>query len=266
MRKKKDLPAMTFEGYNNVFIEALFNPTVDMAAEVMNVPASTIVEWLAQEHYPIVGGDRLSDKAIDFLASKYVSRLHTYFDNCMSSWDSMDSDERDLFNQFRIRFGHSFYFWVNKWKDIDRKSLIRYFKSELAKKADEAFCAEFSVTGTFSSLVFVDSPEHSDIWYLLSEPVRLSGVLTAISHSNYYGIRIKTELPLAPDYRDILLEILQENRFHIFTGDADSDGSFDAILNRDSLKQPQIAIAPVFGYSRHKNAFHDEEVPSHSCS
>ena len=262
---KKSMSTGTLEGYNCVLIEAIFNPTVDMAAEIMNVPASTIVEWLSQEHYPIVGGDRLSNKAIDFLASKYVSRLHTYFDNCMSSWDSMDLHERDLFDQFRIQFGHTFPFWVNKWKDIDKKSLIRYFRSELAKKADEAFCAEFNVAGSYSSLIFVDSPVLSDRCYPIFEPVRISGLLTALSHSIFYGIRIKTELPSAPDYRNILLEILQENRFHIFTGDADSDGSFDAFLNRDSLKQPQIAITPVFGYSRHKNALLHEKVPINSC-
>lgn len=266
MRKKENLSTGIFEGYNRALIEAIFNPTVDIAAEIMNVPTSTIVEWLTQEHYSLVGGNRLSDKAIDFLAAKYVSRLHRYFDKCMASWDSMDSKERDLFNQFRVRFGHTFPFWVNKWKDIDKKSLIRFFKSELAKKAEVAFCAEFSVTGSNSSLVFVDSPVQSDIWYPLFESARVSGLLTAISHSYYYGIRIKTALPSAPDYRNITLEILQENRFHIFTGDADSDGSIDAVLNQESLKQPQIAIAPVWDYSRHKNALLHEKVPINSCS
>lgn len=264
MRKKEIIHVDLLEGFSDKEdIIAMFNPTVEMASELMNVPEATIQTWLTQEHYPVVGDGHLTNEAIDFLATEYVSHLHTYFDTCILSWDIMDKDERRLFDKFRRRFSNPFFSLVTEWKDIDTQSIARVFVAELFFKAFKAFSLEFDhyLSDHFTRIKSI----LSDL-----EPIEMENVselISVISHSCYYGtrVKVKTKLPTAPDYRNILLEILQENRFHIFSGETEFHGLFEAILNYHHLKQPQIAIAPVFGYPRHKNTVSHEKDKAYRC-
>lgn len=247
----------------------LFRPTIEMAAELMNVSASVVEEWLSRVCFSMDAQGRLSEIGIDFLAKKYINNLHKYFDNAMLSWDNMESEERDLFVQFKAKYGKIFRFHVEKWKDIDVNRIEKDFRKELDDKAFDALYYE---------LGFIDTRKYQTISaqeiyalrdsldaFTRSERVPL---LYLLSHSLYYATRINTRIPIRPECRDIILEILQENRFHIFSGESDSNVLIDAFLS-SKVKQPQLAIASVFGYTRHKNNRFNEthyQNQTYSCS
>lgn len=238
----------------------LFRPTVGMAAELMNVSVNVVEEWLSRVSFSLDTQGRLSDTGVDFLADKYVDYLHKYFDNCMSSLDDMDGEEWDLFIQFKARYGKIYRSHIEKWKDIDVKRIEKDFRKELNNKAFDAFYQEigfideikFQAIPTQEIYVLRDSLDA----FTRSEKAEL---LYKLSHSFYYVTRINTRIPIRPDCRDIILEILQENRFHIFSGESDSNVPIDALLSF-KVKQPQLAIACVFGYTRHKNKKTHENI------
>lgn len=238
--------------------ETLFNPTIEMAAELINAPVCIVEEWLVQGSFSITDGI-LSSKAIDFLAKKYVTRLHRYFDNCIQNWKSLDADEQKLFNEFRFKYSKLFVIRATKWNDIDHRCIERDFKNELNNKAREAFFEGFdnpNFPGVFEVLKSNDVYSVSDI-----ECCRVKSdakLLYCISHSFYYISKRKTAIPARPGFRNMVLEILIENRFHIFSGESDSNVLIDVCLST-YVKQPLLAIADVFGYTRHKNTTsHDQ--------
>ena len=81
-KRKRNTIAVQFEPLNSSWLDTLFSPTIEMASELMNVPVNVVEEWLTQEHLATDVDGKLSEAAIDFLADKYASRLHRYFDNC----------------------------------------------------------------------------------------------------------------------------------------------------------------------------------------
>lgn len=225
MNKRKHNHETLIEAVDLTFLRYSFNPTIGMVAELMGVSTDVIEEWLEQEHITLVYEDRLTDEAIEFLAHKYVARLHRYFINCEESWPVLDDVERDLFNQFKRKYGRTLHFWVKEWKDIDQVFIIKDFKNALEKKAQETFFPDFCFLETPSINGSADF-DFQNLDYCFSQ-VKLtenSILLSAISHSLYYGARLKTKLPAPPICRKISLEIIQENRFHIFTEDSDNKG------------------------------------------
>lgn len=238
---------------------SLFSPTTEMAAELMNVPVSVVEEWLEQELLIVNGDNSLSETAIDFLAAKYVSRTHRYFDNCVASWDTLDPKERTLFSQFKRKYGKFFRFRIDEWKDIDAKRIAADFKAELEEMGLNDFLDGF---GSFPfRAVAISEPNRIDADLILSlslERSQRSVILFSISHSLYFGSHLKTRIPAAPGHRDIVLEILQENRFHIFTGESEDNVQIDAISLLFNVNQPQLAIVPVFGYQRRQNNYSHE--------
>lgn len=263
-KRKRNTIAVQFEPLNSSWLDTLFSPTIEMAAELMNVSVNVVEEWLAQEHLATDVDGKLSEAAIDFLADKYASRLHRYFDNCLSSWDTLDAKERELFSQFKRKYGKFSHLWRDKWKDIDEKRIVRDFKAELKKKGQDYYFdgIEGFEPFEFPSIVVKGYNEIDayPVYYLDAEPKERSVLLFSISHSLYYGSRIKTRIPAKPEHRDIVLEILQENRFHIFTGESEDNVQIDAISSSTNVNQPQLAIVPVFGYPRHKNKLPHEII------
>ncbi len=259
MKKKRKNQNTTIMASDLSFIQTLFNPTIDMAAELMNVPTNVVKEWLDQEHLSLVHGDRLTDNAIDFLSKKYLARLHKYFDNCIDSWTDLEENERVLFNKFRRKYGSFILFWVWEWKDLDHKMITRDFKNELEKMAQRAyfpvFCSFEAPTSHGIEAIELDG---DNLCFPHSELTENSLLLSTISHSLYYRARIKTRIPNNPVYRDILLEVLQENRFHIFTEESDSNDQIEAISQLFKEKQPQFTIATINGYLRRKNRITNE--------
>lgn len=250
MKKKKQNTTLHFEP-----ITALFNPTIEMAAELMGVSKSVVEEWLAQEHLDLVWENKLSDKAIDFLSKKYVSRLHRYFVNCKNSWENMDAKDRDLFHEFVSQYGKTFYFWVREWKDINSEKIERDFKRELQSKAAESYFQDFTPYDISSIIVDTTVAHEFSVYDFLYTEVKRErpSLLYSISRSLYYVARIKTRIPITPEFRNIFLEILQEYRFHIFTGESESDDIIEAYLSSNKLNLPRLVIASVFGSPRHKN-------------
>ena len=104
-KKKRNKQAVRIEPLTISWLDTLFNPTIEMAAELMNVNVDIVDEWLAQEHLATEENNRLSNAAIDFLARKYASRLHKYFTNCLASWDTLDDKDKGLFSQFKRKYG-----------------------------------------------------------------------------------------------------------------------------------------------------------------
>ena len=256
-KRRRNNTTIQFEPLSTSWLDTLFSPTIEMAAELMNVPVNVVEEWLAQEHLATDVDGKLSEAAIDFLADKYAFRLHRYFDNCLASWDSLDAKERELFSQFKRKYGKFSHLWRDEWKDIDEKRIVRDFKAELKKKGQDYYFdgIEGFEPFEFPSIVVKGYNEIDayPVYYLDVEPRERSVLLFSISHSLYYGSRIKTRIPDQPEHRDIVLEILQENRFHIFTGESEDNVKIDAISSSTNVNQPQLAIVPVFGYPRHKN-------------
>lgn len=259
MKKKRKNHDTTIMASDLSFIQTLFNPTIDMAAELMNVPASAVREWLDQEHLSPVYGDGLTDNAIDFLSKKYLARLHKYFDNCMGSWTDLDENERVLFDKFRRKYGSIILFWVREWKDLDHKMIIRDFKNELEKMAHRAYFPDFCSfeAPTIHGIEAIEL-DGDYLCFPHSELTENSLLLSTISHSLYYRARIKTKIPNNPVYRDILLEVLQENRFHIFTEESDSNDQIEVISQLFKEKQPQFAIATINGYLRRNKKITNE--------
>lgn len=227
--------------------ETLFKPTIEMAAEIMNVSTCVIKEWLDQENCTFIN-DRLDDSAIDFLAKKYVVRLHRYFDNCTHNWKDLDDKDRDLFNEFRTRYSKNFFIRASEWKAIDYRRIERDFKDELESKAYDAFFAGHNIIKFELLQSDITTAYKTNVVKAKDERV----LLYLISHNLYYLSRKKTTIPIRPEYRDIVIEILIENRFHIFSGESDSNVLIDAMFHL-FVKQPLLAIADVFGYTRHKN-------------
>ena len=236
---------------------SLFRPTIDMAADLMNVSIDVVKEWLHRENLSSSQEDDiLTEEAIDFLAEKYVGRLHKYFDNCIAYEDSLGSREQSLFDEFKAKYGKFYRRYIDKWDDIDTKKIAKDFKQELNNKTYDAFFGEFDISNLtdqvilaqeLSNHIYEDGGIHQGERVFLYE----------ISRSIYYGSRLKSKAPKDPEYRNIVLEILQENRFHIFSEESDSNALIDAILS-SYVKQPQLAIASVFGYRRHKNVGHHD--------
>lgn len=233
----------------------LFTPTIEMAAELMNVSPTVIKEWLSCENYPLESNGHLSKDTIDFLARKYVDRLHKYFDNCLAIGEDLDGKERVLFTQFKSKYGKRYRFHIEKWSDIDVRRISKDFIIEIENKALDAYfqnvgleCIDF----TDSIIAAQESAPFSSFPFGCLNNSERTPLLSELSHSLYYGSRLKTKIPARPGYRNIVLEILQENRFHIFTGESDSNALIDAFLS-SNVKQPQLAIASVFGCLRHKN-------------
>ena len=244
-------------------------PTIAMAAELMNVSVSVVEEWLSYEHFSLNEEGHLTEEAIDFLADKYVNRLHKYFDNCIASWENLDGNERKLFMQFKSRYGKFYRFHIERWKDIDARRIAKDFKNELENRAHDAYFRSLLGTDYYDQFMVIQevSEQLNRYDYCLTYSER-SLLLFELSHSLYYGSRLKTNVPERPEYRDILLEILQENRFHIFPVESDSNVLIDAFLF-PIVKQPQLAIAGVFGYCRHKNIFFYESFnknQTYNCS
>lgn len=243
--------------------ETLFKPTIEMAAEIMNVSTCVIEEWLVQESYTVID-NRLDDSAIDFLAKKYASRLHRYFDNCVHNWKDLDDKDRDLFNEFRTRYSKFFFRRTSEWKDIDHRRIERDFRNELESKARDAFFERYDSI----RLKGIDELLQSDITVAYENIVKDKNeriLLYRISHNLYYSSRRKTTIPVRPEYRNIVIEILIENRFHIFSGESDSNVLIDAMKHL-FVKQPRLAIANVFGCTRHKDKISNEkEIQTYCC-
>jgi len=260
MKKRKNKEIVSDQEFKPFSFIDLFSPTIEMAADLMNVSVSVIEEWLFREHFQLDQDRHLYEDAIDFLAEKYVDRLHKYFDNCTAAGESLEGNERILFNQFKSKYGKLYRFHIEKWSDVDAKRIAKDFKKELSDKAAKVYfldgdfeCLELSESIIAASKAVPFDRLSFDV-LTISERALL---LSELSHSLYYGSRLKTKIPARPGYRNIVLEILQENRFHIFTGESDSNALIDAFLS-SYVKQPQLAIASVFGYLGHKNnRFHE---------
>lgn len=231
-------------------LDSLFTPTIEMAAELLNVSADLIKEWLVNNELELDAKGHLSESAIEFLSGKFVKRLHKYFDNCVSAGENLGDEEQALFKQFKGKYGKFYRIRINKWGDIDTHRIARDFKNELKRKAVSAFYDNFEAFEfpevVLSKAIPLESVANQD------PQTRLSLLLHSIPHSLYFGSRIKTKIPTRPESRNIVLETLQENRFHIFSGESDSNALIDATPTLQ-VKQPQLAIANVFGYTRRKN-------------
>lgn len=223
-----------------------------MAADLINVSPTVVKEWLSRENLTLDAEGHLTEDAIDFLAEKYVKRLHNYFDNCITSWDHLDNNERILFEEFKSKYGKFFHRHIEKWCDIDTQRVAKDFRQELRNKAYSAYF------GGLESIAFSeDNIVTQEVTALIQRGIYTKyekGVLLyELSHSMYYGPRIKTKIPKVPESRSVVLEILHENHFHIFSRESDSNETLIEAFLFTYLKQPQLAIASVYGYLRHKS-------------
>lgn len=252
MKKRKNKDTGAIQEFKAFSFISLFNPTIDVAADLMNVSVTVVEEWLSRENLLLDEEDHLTEEAIDFLSQKYVERLHKYFDNCLTAWDYLDDKERVLFDEFKSKYGKFFRRHIVKWDDIDVNRIAKDFRQELGSKAYNAYFDGFEAID-FSEQIIAAQEVVPCIFRDNYTKYERGIFLYELSHSLYYGSRIKTKVPKIPESRHIVLEILQENRFHIFSGESDSNALIDAILS-SYVKQSQLAIASVFGYLRHKNS------------
>ncbi len=253
MKKRKNKDTRTIQEFKPFSFISLFGPTIEMAADLMNVSAKVVEDWLSKENIPLDDKGHLTEEAIGFLADKYVNRLHKYFDNCLASWNNLNSKEQVLFEELKSKYGKFYRRHIEKWDDIDAKRIAKDFRQELNSKGYNAYFDGFEAIDFSDQIIAAQEVVVHPRIYFDAYTISESGViLYELSHSLYYGSRIKTKVPRIPDHRNIVLEILKENHFHIFSGESDSNALIDAFLS-SYVKQPQLAIASVFGYCRHKN-------------
>ena len=267
MKKRKNKDTGAIQEFRPFSFISLFMPTIDVAADLMNVSVTVVEEWLSRENLLLDDEDQLTEDAIDFLSQKYVDRLHKYFDNCLTAWDHLDNKERVLFEEFKSKYGKFFRRHIEKWDDIDVKRIAKDFRQELSSKAYNAYFNGFEAIDFAEKIIAAKEVEP----YIFSDnytKYERGVLLYELSHSLFYGARIKTKVPRIPESRHIVLEILLENRFHIFSGESDSNALIDAFLS-SYVKQPLLAIASVFGYLWHKNSrFYENyyQTQTHYCN
>ena len=264
-KKKRAISESKTELFSPFSFESLFRPTVKMAAELMNIRTSVIYEWLEQAQINIYPDDKLSPEAVDLLVAKYLEKTKRYFQNCIETVSEMDADDFHLFSEFISKYRKPFRS-AKKWDDINVYRIEKDFRNELQSKAlDDYFhISDAIVISEYSVVKEVDIFGHE---IYPSRPVNTPSVLFRITRSYQYNTVSRSKIPKKPLRRNILREILLENRFHIFVDESDHNGQFEASFTYLKLNQPQVAIGDCGTQRLQHIEFNEDKKtsPTHCC-
>lgn len=226
-------------------IESLFLPSVDTAAEQMAISKEVIYEWLGQAQIP-VEDDKLSKEAVDLLAGKYVEKLRRYYQNCTESFSNLPPEEIALFLEFTSKYGKAFR-KVRKWNDIDTRRIEKDFKRTLEYAAMEEFLEVHGYCTAIEGVTFLEkgptiANQRLSYKNLICATIsdRPTMLIFTISHSSPYCAHLKPKIPKLPHCRDVIIEYIIENRFHIFVDDSDLSGKAEVSLSKLKFNQPHL--------------------------
>lgn len=263
-KKKKTISESEIECFTPFSFESLFRPTVKMAAKLMDIRTCVIYEWLEQAQISI-NDDKLSSCAVDLLVEKYIERTKRYFLNCLDSVSEMSVEDYRLFMEFISKYRKPFRS-AKKWDDINVYRIEKDFRNELQSKAlDDYFhIADAIVISEYSVVKEVDIFGYE---IYPSRPANTPSVLFRITRSYQYNTVLRSKIPKKPLRRNILREILLENRFHIFVDESDHNGQFEASFTYLKLNQPQVAIGDCGTQRLQHIRFNEDKktIPTHCC-
>lgn len=240
------------ENFRPFSFNDIFRPTVWKASELMNVGSDVIFDWLEQAQIHIDNDDRLSIEAVDVLSRKYVAKMQRYFQNCLDTFTDMSAEDHRTFAEFNAKYGKTFHH-VREWKDIDVKRIEKDFKQELQSSA---FNDLFGTIECFAIDDYIEVREAPCIYgyEIYSSRPTTADILYSISRSILFNTHLRDKVPDSPLRRDICIETLYENRFHIFVDDSDDNGQIEArFTTTHKLFQPQIANIVNCGITRLQN-------------
>ena len=167
-------------------------------------------------------GSRISTKAIPELKKWYVGKMRRYVRNALVLTLAPDSEEGLLFFQFCSRYLKHGHRAVKSWDDIDETRLL---------------------------MDFVDAcyAEHD---YAVSIVCKKDDLLDRVHRCFLFSLRIKKVPKHSYSPAENTISFILCNRYHIFSGDADSNkGVTVHLANTPCLfqfNQPWSASRPVF--------------------
>lgn len=167
-------------------------------------------------------GTRMSTNAIPELKKWYIGKMRRYVRNALTLKLAPDSEEGLLFFQFCSKYLKRGHRAVQSWDDIDETRLLMDFEDACYK----------------------------DHTYVFSTIDREDNLLDRIHRCYLFSSRIK----IAPNYcvfpAKPTISFILSNRYHIFTGEADSNQSSTVQLahmpHLTQLNQPWSASQHVF--------------------
>ena len=167
-------------------------------------------------------GSRIRTESIPDLKKWYAGKMRRYVRNALTLRLKPDSEEGILFFQFCSKYLKHGHRAVKSWDDIDERRLLMDFV--------DACYAENS--------------------YVISIEGRKDDLLHRIHRCFLFSLRLK----IAPKHccviAETIISFILSNRYHIFSGEADSDMDETAhMANMPCLfqfNQPWSALRPVF--------------------
>ena len=178
-------------------------------------------EFLKTKGFAHQGG-RISTKAIPELKKWYVGKMRRYVRNALALTLAPDSEDGILFFQFCSRYLKHGHRAVKSWDDIDETRLLMDFMDACYAEHD----------------------------YAVSIVCKKDDLLDRVHRCFLFSIRLKN----APKHSffpvENVISFILSNRYHIFSGEADSNMSVtEHLANRPCLfqfNQPRGASRPVF--------------------
>lgn len=167
-------------------------------------------------------GSRISTEAIPGLQEWYAGKMRRYVRNALKLTLAPDSEEGILFFQFCSKYLKNGHRVVKSWDDIDERRLL---------------------------MDFVDAcyAEHS---FVISIEGRKDDLLDRIHRCFLFSLRLKKAPKLFYSPAENIISFILSNRYHIFSGDSDSNmGVTEHLANTPYLfqfNQPWSASRPVF--------------------
>lgn len=167
-------------------------------------------------------GSRISTKAIPELKKWYAGKMRRYVRNALALTLAPDNEEGLLFFQFCSRYLKHGHRAVKSWDDIDEARLL---------------------------LDFVDAC-YAERDYAVSVVSKIDDLLDRIHRCYLFSLRLKKTPKHHFPATKIIISFILSNRYHIFSGDADSNMDATVHLAKTPLllqfNQPWRESRPVF--------------------
>lgn len=218
MERQVNICAIDSSSIEEIFEEMTYQclPTVEMAADLLGVPTSTIDSFLEINGAKVYHKCYLSKQAVDLIAQKHIEHTKIFFENCLKHFDNLSSRELELYNTILRRYKKPFHS-VKSWKDINVSRIENDFKDELYECAQEKLHSIFAIQ-------VIEQYDRIGCHRRYSAKHERTCFLRELRNDLFYHARFIEPLIFSSIPNGILtIAFILSHRFHIFSSGSDSE-------------------------------------------
>ena len=195
---------------------------VTQVSKKLNLEPSDLISMLAHARIEVIN-NRVSEKGIEYLVDREVSRVKRYFEQSLANYTLLSTKEQRIFNAFLKRYGIK-YRKIRKWEDLKIETIRKDCYEELTRPEVVAF-----YDGKYICYEEIETIDDT----------KSRSTIQLVRSSLMYNIKNKRKWIRFKPISNTTVAYILTHHFHIFT--SDDSNSIHAVEQTKMFNLPQNA-------------------------